>query len=89
VDMSYNVEKEIEELVHGIKRIGKQQTDGTYKTTFGELFHDDKIQNTLESLVGTMKAAKKRGVVTFKSELLLQGVHDKEEVTLIKPEFTA
>jgi hypothetical protein len=37
-------EKEVEELVHGIKRIGKDE-NGQIKTTFGALFHDDKIQN--------------------------------------------
>ncbi|KAF0972399.1 hypothetical protein FDP41_009302 [Naegleria fowleri] len=81
----YNVEKEIEHLVHEMKRIGG--SSGT--CTFGQLFHDDKIQNLLESLVGTMKAAKKRKVIDFQGELLLQGVHDKVEVKLLQPDFKA
>ncbi|KAL0483482.1 hypothetical protein AKO1_014748 [Acrasis kona] len=81
----YRVEKEIEELVHGIKRIAGDSN----KVTFGQLFKDDKLQNTLESLFGTLKAARKREVINFKGELLLQGVHDKEEITLLKPDYTA
>ena len=39
--------------------------------------------------VGTMKAAKKRKVIDFQGELLLQGVHDKVEVKLLQPDFKA
>ncbi|KAL9648036.1 hypothetical protein ABK040_012090 [Willaertia magna] len=86
--MNYNVEKEIEHFVHEMKRIGKDN-NGVVTCTFGELFHDDKIQNLLESLVGTMKAAKKKKVIDFQGELLLQGVHDKVEVKLLQPEYKA
>lgn len=75
----YNVEKEIEHLVHEMKRstyddnkclkiiillkiiITVGGSSGT--CTFGQLFHDDKIQNLLESLVGTMK-----GMSSFNSK---------------------
>jgi hypothetical protein len=38
----------------------------------------------LEALVGTMKAAKKRGIIDFKGQILLQGAHDDVDVTLFK-----
>jgi hypothetical protein len=34
-----------------------------------------------------MKAARRKGVIAFTGEMLLQGVHDKVEVTLVKPDF--
>ena len=36
------------------------------------LFDDDEVANSLESLAGTLKAAKKRGRVAYGPELLLQ-----------------
>ncbi|KAL0335421.1 UNVERIFIED_CONTAM: Costars family protein [Sesamum radiatum] len=56
--------------------------------TFGVLFNDDRCANIFEALVGTLRAAKKRKVVAYDGELLLQGVHDNVEITL-KPEATA
>jgi hypothetical protein len=34
-------------------------------------------------LNGTLRAAKKRGVIDFDGELLLQGVHDSVDVVLV------
>ncbi|KAL4289619.1 hypothetical protein GQ457_14G007440 [Hibiscus cannabinus] len=50
--------------------------------TFGVLFHDDRCANIFEALVGTLRAAKKRKLVAYDGELLLQGVHDNVEITL-------
>jgi hypothetical protein len=83
----YSVDKEIEHLVHEIKRLGTQNADGTYTTTFGVIFKDDKVQNLLESLVGTMKAAKKRKIIDFKGEFLLSPTHDNVVVTLLQPDY--
>ncbi|KAK3414106.1 hypothetical protein EUGRSUZ_I02615 [Eucalyptus grandis] len=80
-----NVEEEVERLKEEIKRLGKIQADGSYKVTFGVLFHDDKCANIFEALVGTLRAAKKRKVLTYDGELLLQGVHDNVEITLKPP----
>ncbi|XVF44871.1 hypothetical protein PTKIN_Ptkin02bG0158200 [Pterospermum kingtungense] len=77
-----NVEEEVERLKEEIQRLGKIQPDGSCKVTFGVLFHDDKCANIFEALVGTLRAAKKRKVVTYDGELLLQGVHDNVEITL-------
>ncbi|KAG7545203.1 Costars domain [Arabidopsis suecica] len=80
-----NVEEEIQKLEEEIHRLGSLQTDGSYKVTFGVLFNDDRCANIFEALVGTLRAAKKRKIVAFEGELLLQGVHDKVEITLRPP----
>ncbi|KAL4301900.1 hypothetical protein GQ457_10G019840 [Hibiscus cannabinus] len=77
-----NVEEEVERLKQEIQRLGHIQPDGSYKVTFGVLFHDDRCANIFEALVGTLRAAKKRKLVAYDGELLLQGVHDNVEITL-------
>ncbi|KAI3896165.1 hypothetical protein MKX03_000285 [Papaver bracteatum] len=77
-----NVEEEVERLKEEIKRLGKVQLDGSYKVTFGVMFHDDRCANIFEALVGTLRAAKKRKLLTYDGELLLQGVHDNVEIVL-------
>lgn len=57
--------------------------EGKYVVTFGVLFSDDRCANIFEALVGTLKAAKKRKIVAYASELLLQNVHDHVEITLL------
>jgi len=52
------------------------------KVTFGTLFNDDECANIFEALVGTLRAAKRRKVLTYEGELLLQGVHDNVEIIL-------
>jgi Costars len=77
------VEHEVGLLVNFIRTIGKENSSiGKFQTTFGDLFRNDDVQNTLESLAGTLKAAKRRKLISYNSELLLQGVHDKEVITL-------
>ena len=78
------VDKDINHLIEFIKTLGTANSEGEIQTTFGVLFKDDKLSNTLESLAGTLKAAKKKGLVKFKAELLLQGVSDNEVITLLK-----
>lgn len=51
---------------------------------FGVLFNDDRCANIFEALVGTLKAAKKRKVINFQGELLLQGVHDNVDIILLQ-----
>ncbi|KAI3525536.1 hypothetical protein L2E82_01885 [Cichorium intybus] len=77
-----NVDDEIEQLREEIKRLGHKESDGSYKVTFGVLFNDDRCANIFEALVGTLRAAKKRKIVTYDGELLLQGVHDNVEIIL-------
>ena len=49
-----------------------------------QLFKDEILEQQLESLVGTMKAARKRGVIDFQGQILLQGAHDNVDVVLKK-----
>ncbi|XP_050211147.1 costars family protein [Mercurialis annua] len=79
-----NVEEEVEKLKVEIQRLGNVQADGSYKVTFGVLFNDDRCANIFEALVGTLRAAKKRKLLTYDGELLLQGVHDNVEI-ILKP----
>ena len=43
---------------------------------FGTLFDDDRCSQIFEALVGTLRAAKKRGMVAFEGQMLLKGPHD-------------
>ena len=58
--------------------------EGKYVVTFGELFADDRCANIFEALVGTLRAAKRKKVITFDGELLLQGVHDNVQIKLLQ-----
>ena len=51
---------------------------------FGVLFNDDRCANIFEALVGTLRAAKRKKIVSYQGELLLQGVHDDVEVVLLQ-----
>lgn len=79
-----NVEHEIELLKEEIKRLGQQNAEGHYVVTFGVLFNDDKCANLFEALVGTLKAAKRKKILHYDGELLLQGVHDNVNVVLLQ-----
>ncbi|XP_074471305.1 costars family protein ABRACL [Sebastes fasciatus] len=81
-----NVEHEVGLLKEEIKRLGSENADGKYTVTFGVLFNDDRCANIFEALVGTLRAAKKRKIVTYEGELLLQGVHDNVGIVLLVDE---
>lgn len=61
-------------------------SDGDGQTTvkFGVLFNDDRCANIFEALVGTLRAAKRKKIVSFEGELLLQGVHDNVDIVLLQ-----
>jgi hypothetical protein len=80
--MSYDPDHDVKLLVAGMKRFAEPQSDGSYKTTFGVIFKDEVLEQQLESLVGTMKAARRKGFIDFEGQMLLQGAHDKVVVTL-------
>lgn len=79
-----NVDHEVKLLVEEIQRLGEKNASGEMCVKFGVLFNDDRCANIFEALVGTLKAAKKRKVVKYNSELLLQGVHDNVEIVLLE-----
>lgn len=80
-DQEKRVQTEINHLVSDIKRINPE---GSPYCTFGELFTDPLVEQYYEALVGTLKAAKKKGVISFKGQLLLKGMHDHVLVTLVE-----
>ncbi|KAL3681059.1 hypothetical protein R1sor_024015 [Riccia sorocarpa] len=82
--MNLNVSEEIERLKEEITRLGKPCPDGSISVKFGTLFNDERCANIFEALVGTLRAARKRKLVKFDSEILLQGVHDNPSVHINK-----
>jgi len=83
------VEKDLKLLVAGIKRLvvtegkGTQEADGGLQTTFGVLVNDEELEQTLESLVGTLKAGRKRGVLAWEGQMLLMGPHSGVPIKLL------
>ena len=63
-----------------IRRIGEEP--GSPNAKFGELFDDEETQNYYEALVGTLKAAKKRGVIEYKGQMLLKGISDNVVISI-------
>ena len=82
---NYDVDKEVELVQQHMTRLAKKQADGTYAITFGEFFADSQVEQTFESLVGSLKAAKKRGVINFPGQMLLMPTHKDVVITLLKP----
>ena len=80
-----NVDHEVNQLKEEITRLGTKNESGDIVVEFGVLFDDDRCANIFEALVGTLKAAKKRKIISYESELLLQGVHDKVAIKLLAP----
>ncbi len=79
-----NIEHEVELLIDEIKRLGTPNAEGKISTTFGVLFSDDKCANLFEALVGTLRAAKRKKIISYEGQLLLQGVHDNVEIVLLQ-----
>ena len=77
--MQSRIDEEIEQLLKDIRRIG---TEGEPSVLFGDLFDDDDVCQYYEALVGTLKAAKKRGLIDYKGQMLLKGPHDKVLITI-------
>ena len=74
------MENEIQRLLVDIRRIGDEPGSPTVK--FGELFDDPDVEQYYEALVGTLKSAKKRGVIDFKGQMLLKGMHDNVVISI-------
>jgi hypothetical protein len=73
------LDDECQQLLSDIRRIGEP---GEPHVLFGDLFDDDLVQNYYEALVGTLKSAKKRGLIEFKGQMLLKGPNDKVKITI-------
>ncbi|KAF8594616.1 hypothetical protein BDV93DRAFT_458604 [Ceratobasidium sp. AG-I] len=83
-----NIDGEVEQLKKEIKRLGEKPQDGQgiAVVKFGKLVRDDRCSNIFEALVGTLRAAKRKGVVSFQGQMLLQGAHDDVDVVLLQDE---
>lgn len=79
----YDVDHEVLLVQWHIARLGKLQADGTYTITFAEFFNDEVVEQIFESLVGSLKAAKRRGIVDFPGQMLLMPTH-KDVVLVLK-----
>lgn len=75
------VDHEVRLLQAKVKELGAVNADGKWSVPFGVLY--DATEQIFEALAGTLKAAKKRGVVGYNSPLLLKGPHDKVEIVLL------
>ncbi|XP_032881878.1 costars family protein ABRACL isoform X1 [Amblyraja radiata] len=84
LEVRMDTNNEIRLLIEEIRRLGSPGPDGKIRVKFGVLFNDDRCANLFEALVGTLKAAKKKKIVSFTEELLLQGVHDNVEIVLVE-----
>ena len=73
------LDREISQLLVDIKRI---QPEGETFCAFGDLFLDEQVEQYYEALVGTLKAAKKKGLIHFKGQILLKGMHDNVRVSI-------
>jgi len=75
------VDHEVELLQKWISENGITENGRTY-VLYGKLF--DETQDIFEALMGTLKAAKKKNVVTYAAPILLKGTHDKVEIVLVQ-----
>lgn len=79
-EQEVRLNEEIERLLQDIKRIGEP---GQPYVNFGDLFDDDEVANYYEALVGTLKAAKKKKLISYEGQILLKGVNDAVEIRII------
>ncbi|CAI5479581.1 unnamed protein product [Closterium sp. Yama58-4] len=73
--------KEIEKLKEEITKLGEKQADGSVTVKFGKLF--DETGDIFEALGGTLRAAKKRKIISFDAEMLLQGRDNNVDIILL------
>jgi hypothetical protein len=76
------VDKEIRKLIAAMIDLGAPSTQGLREIAFGKLFAE--TAQMFEALSGTLKTAKKKKVVTFATEMLLQGAHDNVIIVLLQ-----
>ena len=77
------VEHDLKLLVAGLKRLGVTEADGAVVAPFGKVVDDEELEQQLESLVGTLKAGRRRGVLEWEGQLLLKGKDDAVPIKLV------
>ena len=70
-------------LIEAIKKIGTKNDKNQFQALFGEIFTE--TEHTLEALNGTLRAAKKAGIISFEKQMLLKGADDGAVITLLLP----
>eukprot|EP00633_Aureoumbra_lagunensis_P009947 CAMPEP_0197307036 /NCGR_PEP_ID=MMETSP0891-20130614/4469_1 /TAXON_ID=44058 ORGANISM="Aureoumbra lagunensis, Strain CCMP1510" /NCGR_SAMPLE_ID=MMETSP0891 /ASSEMBLY_ACC=CAM_ASM_000534 /LENGTH=863 /DNA_ID=CAMNT_0042790009 /DNA_START=102 /DNA_END=2693 /DNA_ORIENTATION=+ len=80
------VDKEVAYLQLELLRLGghRAKDNALAIVTFGELMECERCEQIFEALQGTLRAAKKRKKIKFESEMLLKGVNDNVEITLLE-----
>jgi hypothetical protein len=77
---------ECKRLKQDIVRLGKWEPSmKLWEVSVGVLVDDDEVVQYYETIVGTLKAARKRGIVHFEGEVLLRGSQDMTLITLLQP----
>jgi len=72
-----------EENVLICKEIARLSSDADdLKITFGVLAQDERVEQTFEALLGTLKAARKCGFINWEGELLMLGQHNASEISV-------
>jgi len=79
------VKGEAAKLCEEIKRI----SGGATSVRFGDFIDDETVEQTFEAPMGTLKAAKRLGLLTYEGELLLKGQSDNVIISLISSEAPA
>ena len=79
------VERDLALLIAAFPRLGTTNADGSISTTFGRVVDDEELEQQLESLVGTLKAGRKRGLLAWEGQILLKGPHDGVPVKYVGP----
>ena len=74
------MKEEMQQLLTDIKRIGES---GEPYVEFGDLFDDEEVANYYEALVGTLKAAKKKGLINYEGQFLLKGFTNKVIISIV------
>jgi hypothetical protein len=83
-ELSSRMKEECETLRKDIQRLGAH-VEGKWQVNFGVLFDDEQASQYYEVMVNTLKAAKKRGWIDFKGQMLLKGAHDSVPIILLQP----
>ena len=74
------MKEEMQQLLTDIKRIGES---GEPYVEFGDLFDDEEVADYYEALVGTLKAAKKKGLINYEGQFLLKGFTNKVIISIV------
>jgi len=79
-EVEERLQNELNQLVNDIWRIGDPEQPFC---TFGDLFVDEQAEQFYEGIAATLWSAKKRNIVAYDSQVLMQGMHDKVIIYLV------